>query len=266
MLLPLQISWFVGPDPALLPTWLIALGLEAMFFGGTYQVLQNVPNYQNVSRLEKTIAAGGVALGYLFLTLSVLRTAYAEYAAFLYLVFRGVEGVAATHLYVKVYNVLQGKGLGGNYVAKAKHMLGVFFIFGLGSYLALKAILGTPRVAGYWYNLSMVYTGVVAAVSVMAVRWRYRDLAKDLNTGVVGGLALCIAGAQIFGFTLAGDIALTLAGSVVYSFGFWVSAYLLWGKIITGGNPAPRSDCPNCQQTLPTGQRPQYCPHCGTSL
>jgi len=266
MVSPFQIGWYIEPEPALLPIWLIALGLEAMFIAGTHQALDNVSGYQDLTRLERAIAAGGVAFGYLFLTLSVLRTNYGWYAGFLYLVFRGVEGVAAIHMYAKVYNFLRGKGFGGSYTARAKHMLAVFFVLALGLYLTIKALVGSSRIGGVWYNLSMVYTGVVAVVSVLAVRWRYRDIAREVPNGVVGGLALCIAGAQIFGFTLAGDIVLSIAGSVVYSIGFWVAAYLLWGEIITDAVQSSPSTCTHCQQSLPTDHQPQYCPHCGNQV
>lgn len=262
---PLQIGWFLDPEPSVLPIWLIALGLEAMFLGGTYQAFENFSGLQNISQIERAVAVGGLGFGYLFLTLSVLRTSYAGYAAFLYLVFRGVEGVAATHLYVKIYELLQGKGLSGNYALKAKHILVVFFVFALGSYLVLKAIVDAPQVAGYQYDLTMVYTGVVATVSVLAVRWRYRDVAKELNSGIVGGLALCIAGSQIFGFSLTGDVLLTVAGSLIYSLGFWISAYFLWADIIMGSTHSSNT-CPQCQQTPPGGTTPQYCPHCGHEL
>lgn len=191
-----QVGWFIDPSPSLLPIWLITLGLEAMFLGGTHQVLKHVDEFQAVSQIERAIATGGIGLGYLFLTLSVLRTSYAEYAAFLHLVFCGVEGVAATHIYLKLIR------FSSDYLAKAKHLLAVFFVLVLGSYLVVKALVGSPTAFGIQYNLAIVYTIVVATLSALAVRWRYRTIAQELNPGVVGGLALCIAGSQIFAFDL----------------------------------------------------------------
>lgn len=263
---PIQLSWFADPFPELLPIWLIAFGLEAMLFGVIYPITRNAPGFQRVSRLERIITAGGVALGYLFLTLSVLRTSYAAYAVYLHLLFRGVEGAAAPHVYVKIYDFLSGKGYGGSLATKIKHKLAVVFVLALGAYLAVKAVVGTPQIGGYWYNLSMVYTVVVASVTALAVRWRYREISNELNSSVVIGLALCIAGAQIFGFTLTGDVALTLVGSVVYAIGFWTSAYFHIDSVVTNGGSPPTGRCPHCQQSLPPDRQPQFCPHCGNSV
>ena len=266
----LQIDWFIDPNPELLPIWLIALGLEAMFVGASWQVLQQMSGYRQSTKLERSIAVFGVGLGYLFLTLSVLRTSYGSYAGYLYLVFRGVEGVAATHIYLKAFNFLRGKGSGGNLKNKAKHLLVVFFVAALGGYLILKGLVERPRFGGIWYDVSLIYTVMVALLSFLAVRWRYRDITADLNSGVILGLAMCIAGAQIFGFSLTGDILLTAAGSVVYSVGFWFSVYLMWGEVLTGssGGEVNRasSTCPHCQQPLPKGIHNQFCPHCGNSI
>lgn len=261
-----QVGWFIDPSSSLLPIWLIALGLEAMFLGGTHQVLKRVDEFQAVSQIERAIATVGIGLGYLFLTLSVLRTSYAEYAAFLYLVFRGVEGVAATHIYLKLIRFFQGKGFSSDYLAKAKHLLVVFFVLVLGSYLVVKALVGSPTAFGIQYNLAIVYTIVVATLSALAVRWRYRTIAQELNPGVVGGLALCIAGSQIFAFGLGGDIALSIAGSIVYTIGFWASAYLLLGDIIFDTNDSSSNECPHCHGSLPSNQQAQYCPHCGNAI
>lgn len=263
---PIQLSWFADPYPELLPIWLIAFGLEAMLFGVVYPITQNAPGFQRVSRVERIIATAGVALGYLFLTLSVLRTSYAAYAVYLHLLFRGVEGAAAPHLYVKVYDLLKGNGYGGSLGTKVKHKLAVLFVLALGAYLAVKAVVGMPQIGGYWYNLGMVYTVVVASVTALAVRWRYREISDELNSGVVMGLALCIAGAQVYGFTLAGDIALTVAGSVVYAIGFWASAYYHIDSVVTSSSPPTTGRCPHCQQPLPPDQQPKFCPHCGNSV
>lgn len=260
-----QVGWFMHPDPSLLPIWLMMLGLEAMFLGGTHQVLKRVDEFQSVSQIERSIATGGIGLGYLLLTLSVLRTNYAAYAAFLHLVFRGVEGVAATHLYLKLIRFFQGKGFAGDYIAKAKHLLAVFFVLALGGYLIMKVLVGSPTAFGIQYNLAIVYTVVVAALSALAVRWRYRAIAQELNPGVVAGLALCIAGSQIFAFDLGGDIALSIVGSIVYSIGFWASAYLLLGDIILDTNDSSSNECPHCQGSLPSNKPAHYCPHCGNA-
>lgn len=284
-MVPLQLDWVVDTNPRLLPVWLIALGLEAMFLGLAWQLLRRADGYQQVSSLERALAVGGIGLGYLFLTLSVLRTAYGGYAAYLYLLFRGVEGVAATHIYLKLYDVLQGRGFGGSLAARAKHLLAVFFVLALGGYLVLKALVGQPRVGGVWYDLSMVYTVGVATLTFLAVRWRYRNVAAELNDGIVLGLALCIAGAHIFGFSLPGEVLLTLGGGVAYSAGFWGSAVLLWGQVASGrrgqrGGGAGRSGkggqrggpgqsrrvCPHCGQSLPSGTANNFCPHCGKAV
>ena len=260
----LQVGWFTDPAPADLPVWLIALGLEAVFLGVVWQVVSELSGFEGLSGVERLLGVGGTGLGYLFLTLSVLRSSYGVYAAFLFLLFRGVEGVAGVHLLARILAFLRGGGLDGNLGPRVRHLLVVFFVTALGSYLVVKGLLGRPVVAGVWYDVAVVYTVGTAVLAFLAVRWRFRDVADEVNPGVTSGLALCIAGAQVFGFSLAGDVLLTLAGSVVYSAGYWVGALSLFGWVVLPGRGG--TDCPDCGADIFGASGSNYCPHCGGKL
>lgn len=266
MFLLLQLDWFVDPRPAALPIWLIALGLEAMFIGSVWQVTREVPGFSSLSPVERLVGVCGLGLGYFFITLSVLSTAYGVYAGFLYILFRAVEGVAALHIFYRIYDFVRGEGLESDLTKRVKHLLLTFFIMALSIYLLLKVLVVGPVLGGIWYDISVIYTVSVATLSFLAVRWRYRHISSELNSGIVFGLALCIAGAQIFGFSLTGDVLLMFAGSVVYSAGFWGSAYALWGNALFKNNMSRKSRCENCQGTVPASSNANYCPHCGATL
>jgi hypothetical protein len=259
----LQTNWLIDPVPRTLPIWLLSLGLEAMFLGIVVQAMRESGVLSQLTSRERLVGVLGTGAGYFFLSLSVIRTSYGAYAAFLFVLFRTLEGAAAVQIYARILAFLQDGSLPGDFKAKFRHYLVTFFIIALGSYLVLHVLIRGPFLRGFWYDLSLVYTVTSATLAYVSVRWRLRDVQSDINGAVIAGIAVCIAGAQIYGFSLTEDVLLSVVGGVVYAIGFWSAAWFLFGDRLLGSDP---NTCSNCDFDHSSYTSPSYCPNCGVEL
>lgn len=267
---PLQVDWFVDTVPRSLPTWLLVLGLEAMFFGTALDAARDRDAFQGMSDRMQTAAVVALSLGFFFMALSVLRTAYALYAAYLFVLFRVVKGAADLRVYRKLVAVLRTRSLAD---VSSGHLLthGAVIVFVLiaGGWLAFGVMTRGPRLRSTWYDLALIYTGVSVAITSVGVRWRLQETDTDYSTGVTLGLMLCIAGADVFDYgTFGAEVAVTMAGVVSYGVGFWGAAFL-WlskGGPDHSGSGAASDLCGHCGTALGTYADPNYCPDCGQKV
>ncbi|MGB9958823.1 hypothetical protein ACOZ4B_20885 (plasmid) [Haloferax prahovense] len=195
---------------------------------------------------ERIFGVFGLGVGFLFFSLSVLRTSYGMYAIFLYLLFRVVEGVAVVQFYRRVLDFLKTKSLSGNLSAKIRYHLLVLFIIAVGSYLVLQVITSELYIHAFWYDIQLIYTMVSFLLAFIGVRWRLRKVKTEYNIAVISGIGLCIAGAQTFDFAGTTDIVLSFAGAGAYSVGFWIAALFLLKEVVT----PTTSKCTNCGENL----------------
>jgi hypothetical protein len=76
----------------------------------------------------------------------------------LYLVFRGVEGVTATHIFYRIYQFVREGSLETTVTKRARHLPVAFFVLALGAYLILDGLAGRPVIGSVRYDLTAVYT------------------------------------------------------------------------------------------------------------
>lgn len=256
---PLQAGWVLDPLPPDLPIWLLSLGLEAMFIGAVVKATKQSGLWGELATFQRLFGVFGLAVGYFFSALALLSTSYAAYAAYLFLLFRTLEGAAAVQIYQRVLEFIKKGTVSGNVRSRLRYHLVTVFIAGLGLYLAIKVLTSGPIYRGVWTDLSLIYTIFVSVLTFLAVRWRLRHVTSDYNVGIVSGIALGVAGAQVYGFTLAEDLLVFVGGSICYSFGFWVAAGFLFGSRLFGGS----AECSSCNKDLSGYDDPSFCPQCG---
>jgi len=262
MLGVLQTNWFADPLPPTLPIWLIALGLESMFIGIAVKSAKEMSLWSKLNQRQQVVGVFGIAFGYFFAALSIISTSYRLYSIYLFLVFRTLEGAAAVQIFRKIIAFFRSGTVSSNLKAKIRHKLVGFFILVIGLYLMFSVVTSGPIFESVWYDLTLIYTALVAILTFISVRWRLRKTKQEFNTAIVTGIAMGVAGAQIFGYTLVSDILITLAGGITYSIGFWVAAgFLLEGQLFGSSD-----SCPQCDEGLENHDSPSYCPNCGHQL
>jgi hypothetical protein len=175
-----------------------------------------------------TMRGDALGIGYFLLALSVVRGAFPLYAAYLSLLFKFLEGAAAVQFYHRVLSFLQSGRLSGNPWPKVRHHLVVVFVLGIGTYLVVSIVTEGPFLVGLRYDVTLVYTLVTVAVTFLGVRWRLRVVGGDLNSAVLLGVTLGVAGAAVYDYTLAGELLVAAAGSTAYAVGFWAAALLVF--------------------------------------
>lgn len=259
---PLQAGWVLDPLPRDLPIWLLALGLEAMFLGAVVEATRQSGIWGDLSTVQRLFGVFGLGGGYFFSALALVSTSYAAYAAYLYLLFRTLEGAAAVQIYRRVVGFVKSGASGGIGSARLRHHLVMAFVAGLGLYLAVEVLTNGPLYRNVLTDISLLYTLFVSVLSFLAVRWRLRSVRGEYNPGIVSGLAFGVAGAQVYGFTLAADALVFLGGSVCYAVGFWVAAGLLFESRLFGA----ATTCSDCDKDLDGYDQVAYCPRCGTRV
>ncbi|MFB6196270.1 MAG: hypothetical protein ABEI80_08855 [Haloplanus sp.] len=220
----LQTGWLYAAKPRGLPIWLLVVGLQLLILGGLWKVYRQHPGFggSKTGRLS-LLALGG---GYLFSALSVIRTDYGAYAAFLFLLFRGLEGAAAVRFYRKVTFVLRNRRTpsGSNVSSFVTRRLLVFFFGVVGVGLLVSALApGAVERAGFSVaNPRGLYTAVTFSFAMLGVYWRLAPVRDDYNWLVLIGFGFSVAGAELFNYAaLATEVALSFAGGVAYAVGFW---------------------------------------------
>lgn len=267
-----QPDWVLDPVPATLPTWAIVLGLEALFLNTAISVSNQHPLFRSMTARERFVVTASFALGFFFASLSVLRNAYGLYAAYLFLLFRTVEGAAAARFYRKVVFAVRNRSLPGSTTMsdRALHYMVVFSILVAGLGVAFNVLSKGPVFRSVWYDLALVYTVVSFLLAFVGAHWRVRSLSDDFNGGIAIGFALCIGGAETFNYaSIAGEIGTTVAGSATHLVGFW-AAVAIWGfdALTPDSASTDRDDdhCAGCGHSLAPYQNPEYCPDCGRKI
>lgn len=259
-----QIDVVAEPVPGDLPIWLITLGIEAMFLGVVIHTVRQRGLYSQYTKRERLVGVFGLGIGYFLIALSFISANFGLYGTYLYLLFRTVEGAAALAIFIRILSYFRSGSYSTNLSSKARHILFVFFIMTVGVSLLLKVLIDDPFIGGVWYNLSLVYTVLVAVLTFVAVRWRLRKVQADTNIGVTGGIALGVAGGQIYGYSLGGEIAILLVGSVLYAIGFWSAVAFVFSDGVWG--LFSDSACSQCDADLSQYNDPKFCPQCGNPV
>lgn len=222
----LQTGWLYAPQPRRLPILLFVVGLQLLIFGGLRKVYRSNPGF---ARLPKTGRVGMAVLGtgYLFAALSVIQANYSAYAAFLFVLVRGLEGAAAVRFYRKVVFVVRNRQAPGGASAGSfvTHRLLVFFFTVVGLGLLVSALTPTTvERAGFSIaNPRGVYTASTFALAVLGVYWRLAPVKDDYNWLILTGFSLSVAGAELFNYAALGtEVALSFVGGAAYSAGFWL--------------------------------------------
>jgi hypothetical protein len=247
-----------------LPIWLITLGVEAMFLGVVIHATKQQGHYSQYTRRERIVGVFGLGIGYFFIALSFISGNLGMYGAYLYLLFRTVEGAAAVLIFNRIISLFRSGSISTNLSRRARHLLLVFFITTVGVSLMLKVLMDGPFIGSVWYNLSLLYTVLIAVLTFLSVRWRLRKVQADTNLGVTSGLALGIAGGQVYSYNLGGEIAILVLGGLLYSLGFWSAVGFMFTNGIRG--LISNSTCSQCDTNLSQYNDPKYCPQCGNAL
>jgi hypothetical protein len=149
----------------------------------------------------------------------------------------------AVQIFFRLISFVRTGSYSSNLSAKARHILIVFFIITTGVLLLLKVLIDDHFIGNLWYNIALVYTVLVAVLTFVAVRWRFRKVQADTNIGITGGIALGVAGGQIYEFNLGTELAVLFAGVFLYTIGFWSAAVLIFSA-----NVAKIFDDSTCSQ------------------
>lgn len=214
----------LDPPRGSLPVQLMIIGLGVLLAGGVVRALQPMAN-------RRSILVGGtlLATGYWFTVISVIRGTYGLYAAYLYLLFRAVEGAAAAHFYHKVLDILRGKSApGGTKIrAYALHIGAVFSVILTGSGIILYRLEG-GAVGLFDGSIRLTYTIVLLVVTLLGVWWRIQPLRNEYRIPTLLGFTACVTGAELYGYaSVELNISVLLAGSLTQVFGFWL-AVVIW--------------------------------------
>lgn len=222
----LQTGWLYDTKPGGLPIWLLIVGLQLLILGGLRKVAKQHPVLGSGSangRLGLVV----LGMGYLFAALSVIQTNYGAYAAFLFVLFRGLEGAAAVRFYRKVLFVVRQRRMpsGTGAAGFVTHRLLVFFLSVVSLGLLVSALApATVERAGFSVaNPRGVYTVTTFSMAMLGVYWRFTPVQSDFNWLVILGFGLSVAGAELFNYAALGtEVVMTVVGSVAYSAGFWL--------------------------------------------
>lgn len=236
----LQTGLLYDARPAGLPILLLVVGLQLLIFGGLRKVSRG-------SLSGVTASARGrfglllVGSGYLFAALSVIQTDFSSYAAFLFVLFRGLEGAATVRFYRKVTFVLHNRRFPGGTGATTfvTHRLLVFFftIIGVGLLVATVAPGAADRAGVTVVNPRAVYTVTTFSLAILGVYWRLSPVQSDYNWLVVAGFSLSVAGAELFNYAALGtELAVIVVGGLAYTVGFW-SLIACWALGIVPTTP-----------------------------
>lgn len=219
----LQLRYIFDSVPRTLPVWLLVLGLEALIFGFLIRAGERSELFRPLSARSKLVTSIGLTFGYLFVSLSVISAHYDLYAAYLFVLFRTVEGAAAVRFYRKVVHVLRHRSTDlSSGTGRAYKYVSTFFVSIVGTGIFIQILLNGPYIHTVLWDLALVYTGVSLAIAVIGAWWRLRDVRDGINSGISLGVLLVVGGAEIFNYTLlAQEIVVTLFGSLSYSIGFW---------------------------------------------
>jgi len=236
----LQTGLLYETRPPGLPIWLLVVGLQLLIFGGLRKASRGRLGAVTASprgRLGLVL----IGSGYLFAALSVIQTNYGPYAAFLFVLFRGLEGAATVRFYRKVEFVVNNRRLpsGAGMATFVTHRLLVFFFTIVGAGLLVMAIApGAAERAGFSVaNPQGVYTVTTFSLALLGVYWRLSPVQSDYNWLVIAGFGLSIAGAELFNYATVGtELALTVAGGVAYVAGFWL-LIACWALGLVPTNP-----------------------------
>jgi len=204
-------------------------GLAMLLFGGLRRAIQS--SSSGIANRPAKVALISFSAGYFLLALSILKGSYNLYGAYLYVLFRVVEGAAAARFYRKVAYVLRNRSLpgGSNIRARVYHLALVFSIMLAGG--GLLAYLVTSGHENVYSSGLVIYTAVAVLVSGLGVWWRVKLLSGDYAIITLLGFVLCMAGSQTFGYaSLTQEIIVAVAGGVAFTVGFWG----LIGAWITG--------------------------------
>lgn len=234
MKLVLQANWLLEPFSPTLPIWLITVGLESIFIGFAVKSAKEMGLWNQLNQRQQAIGVFGIAVGYFFAALSVISVAFHAYSVYLFLLFRMVEGGATVQIYRKIIDFFNSGTPSGTFKAKIRHRVVSFFILGIGVYLMFIVVTSGPIFRGFSYDLSLIYTVLLSILTFISVRWRLRKAEQEFNTAIVSGIAFGVAGAQTYGFTLVGDVTITIAGVLTYSIGFWIAAWYFLGDELFG--------------------------------
>lgn len=219
-------GWAYAPKPRGLPVWLLVIGLQLLVFGGLRAAFRTHPLLDTDSTHAR-LGLVVLGMGYLFAALSVIRTNYGAYAAFLFVLFRGLEGAAVIRFYRKVVFAFRNRRTpnGANATAFVTYHLLVFFLAVVGFGLLLAGLApATAAEAGVSVaDPRLLYTAVTFSLSMLGVYWRLTPTGDTVDWIVVVGFGLSIAGAELFNYASLGtEVALTLVGIAAYSAGFWL--------------------------------------------
>lgn len=260
----LQVNPVAEPIPEDLPIWLITMGIEAMFLGVVIHAVKQQGLYSQYTIRERIVGVVGLGMGYFFIALSFISGNFGLYATYLYLLFRVVEGAAALTIFLRIFSYFRSGSYSTDLSSKARHILLVFFIITTGVSLLLKVLIDGPFIGSIWYSLSLVYTVLIAVLTFVSVRWRLRKVQANTNIVVTSGIALGVAGGQIYSYGLETEIAILLVGSMLYTIGFWSAV----GIVLTNGVWGLFSDstCSQCDANLSQYNDPKFCPQCGNSV
>jgi hypothetical protein len=221
-MLPIQVDAVLAPLPPTLPIWTLVTGL-AFLFGGVLLQFVDRRRLLDGNRRARLIVVVSISGGFLLAGISLLRTSFGAYALFLFLVFSLIQGAAAVHFYQRVVAFVQtgslDQHLSGNRLTYALAKMFVLLI-GLMVLLDVLSVIG----GGFWRRAQLAYTVVVGGTSALGARYRLRAVEGDVHQLVIYGLILCIAGAELFDYSLTGELLVSMAGSVAFSVGFWICA------------------------------------------
>lgn len=239
-----QLGWFYDAVPAQLPVWLLVGGLELLILGALVNLHGTTPALSNMRPSDRLLGLSALGAGYFFTALSVVESSYGAYAAFLFVLFRAVEGAAGLQFYYRLVTVIRGgtgssTTGGGSFVL---YRLTTFFLVLVGVGLLLATVLPGRSAPGLVapFDPRFVYTVTSLLIAVLGVYSRMRPLASAYHGATVAGMALGVAGAELYNYrTLATEVTVTLAGGLAYAVGFWVVVALwqfgLAGPFASGG-------------------------------
>lgn len=238
-----QLGWFYEPVPEQLPVVLLVVGLELLVLGGLSRLEDVSPVLSDLRPFDRLFGLYALGAGYLFAALAVVGANYGAYAAFLVVLFRTVEGAAGVQFYYRVVAHVRGgttpsASSGGPFIV---YRLATFFLAVVGLWLFVAAVApGRDAALLLPADPRFVYTATSFAIAVLGVYWRMRPLGNAYNGATVAGMALGVAGAELYNYrNPATEITVTFTGAIAYAFGFWLVATLWQFGLV---EPLPAND------------------------
>lgn len=210
------------PIPKQLPVVTLVLGLELLLLGAV-QRLMHRSSFPPLTQFDRVFGVAALGLGYLLSALSLLQGSFGWYAAYLFLLFRTVEGAAGVRFYRKVVYVYRNRRVpssGGKSVVS--HYLLLAFVAFAGVGLFVHVASTGPVYRSVAFDSRAIYTGTTFLLSALGVYWRLRPISDSYSSALLTGFVLSIAGAELYNYAFLGtEILLYLAGTVAYGVGFW---------------------------------------------